>query len=180
MSHHRTILATLTAAALTTAGMIITAAPASATPTDLECTVGSQVNSYSPPLTNTTRSTTVSTDESFTCASLTNTITSGTSHRSGTFNASCLLSLQPPTASQTAVYRWNNGTSSTITYVSDAVVTAANGSLLITKVGAATAGVGIGQNATEVVAIPQLSVSACAGTGITAQTGLATLEIAPA
>jgi hypothetical protein len=159
------------------------AVPASAgeqTLVDIECLTGSHTNTYAPPLTNTTTYTTTQADETFTCTSLLGAnVTGATSQRTFSGNFSCLLSTTPPLTPQTVTYQWNDGRSSTVTYTVNSSSHAADGTLLITKVGTVTAGLGAGQTATTVVASPSLDLASCAGAGITSLTGIATLAIAP-
>jgi hypothetical protein len=147
---------------------------------DITCPLGAYTTNISPPLTNTQRPTTFDSTENLSCTSLLSGVSSGTTHRTSTIDLSCLLFLQPPTAQQTVTYSWNTGQSSTVTYVSYTIAMAANGTRAITKVGAVTQGLGIGEIATEVLVIPSLSLNACATTGISTQTGDATLAILPA
>ncbi|MFG3102884.1 hypothetical protein ACGFZL_20535 [Streptomyces sp. NPDC048182] len=168
--------------ALACGGLFAGASEAGATggPVDIDCLVGSQTTSYAPAKTNTPRPTTITTDEHFTCTSLLSGISSGTSRRvSNQEVGGCLLSGRPPFDPQTVKYTWNTGQTSTVTYTVDAVETAAGGTFVVTKTGTVSAGLDSGRLATEVVVVPALDLTACLTTGITSQTGPATLEIAP-
>ncbi|MFC4907392.1 hypothetical protein [Actinomadura gamaensis] len=170
---------TLLAGGLTAAGLA-TAGPASAAPVDIDCPVGTITSTFSPPLTNTTRPVTTSISEHFDCTSVLGDISSGTRTSSHTTNTSCLLAAQPPTTPEVNTYTWNTGQTSTMTYVSDTAVRAADGTVTVTKVGSVTSGLGAGEAATAVIEQPSLSLTACATTGVSSQTGTSTLEIAPA
>ncbi|KUN33275.1 hypothetical protein AQJ30_34285 [Streptomyces longwoodensis] len=96
---------------------------------------------------------------------------------------SCVISVQSPLTlpARTFTIGWNTGESSTVTYPATTAVRAADGTVTITSVGAVTDGLGEGQVATQVTVEPNLDVTACATTGLSATDSLTnTLVIAPA
>ncbi|MGW4901404.1 hypothetical protein ACWEO9_12180 [Streptomyces albidoflavus] len=161
--------------ALVAAGLVL-APSASAAPIALTCALGSQTTTYSPPITNTPQNTTASINESYGCASPLVGVSSGTGSTSILENASCLLTVQPA-GTDTLTYHWNTGQSSTITFNLTNVVRAANGTTTVTSLGSVSSGLGQGSTATRIVVLPALSLTACATTGVSSETGTATLAI---
>lgn len=156
----------------------LTAPAASAAPVSIVCAVGSQTNTYTPPITNTPQPVTIDFTENYNCTSLLTSVTSGTGAYTASTTASCGLTLDGP-YSYTETYTWSTGQSSTVTYTTGETVRAANGTTTVTSTGTVTAGLGLGSTVTHVVVEPALSVTACAGAGISNLTGVATLAILP-
>jgi hypothetical protein len=128
-------------------------------------------------MTNTVQNVAVTSTENFSCTSLLTAVSSGAGSKTSTYSLSCLLALQPPNNTSTHTYAWNTGQSSTVTYTSSTVVVAANNTEVITSLGSVTSGLGQGDLVTRVVVLPSLSLTACSTTGVSATTGVATLEI---
>jgi hypothetical protein len=175
----RSLVAALSAAALVGGGVVAAAPSAWAVPAalgDLVCT-GSQSAHFSPPLTNTPATVTATVQENYNCFSVLSPISSGnggyTAVRPGN---SCLLSLSPLGTSQ-VTYRWNTGQTSTVTYNNTNVVRAANGTTTTISTGAVTSGYSTGSLVTRELVAPALSLSACATTGVSDETGIATLTV---
>lgn len=170
--------AAIGALALGAGGIVLLGGQAQAAGADLTCAVGSQTADYSPALTNTPTQTTASISETYSCTSLLTGVTSGTGSETVSEQASCLLTVAPD-VTDTFVYQWNTGQSSTVTFSTTSVVRAVDGTATITSVGSVTAGLGLGSAATRVVVLPSLDLAACASTGIATQTGTAALAILP-
>lgn len=149
---------------------------ASAAPVGIVCALGSQSNTYSPPLTNTPQALTAHVTENYSCTSLFTPVSSASGSATIEFNAGCLLTALP-LVSDELTYTWSTGQSSTILFNNTTEVRAANGTATITSLGSVTSGLGQGSIATRVVVLPALSLTACATTGISAQTGTATLAV---
>jgi hypothetical protein len=82
-----------------------------------------------------------------------------------------------PSITDVITYRWNTGTVSIITFNRTNVVRAVNGTTTITAFGSVTSGYGNGRTATRVVVLPAIDLTACATTGVSAQTGPATVLV---
>lgn len=175
----RRVCAAATAVLALVAGSVLAAPAAHAAGVDIVCAVGSEHVTYDPPLTNTLRTTNVKNEGEFSCTSLTTGVSSGTSTFSVVRDVSCLLALTPPNTVTSQTFVWNTGQSSTVTYPSTTVVRAANGTTVATAVGSITSGYGQGSSVTKVVVQPQLSLTACATTGLEAINGTASLVITP-
>ncbi|MEU4742806.1 hypothetical protein AB0G02_20405 [Actinosynnema sp. NPDC023658] len=177
--HIRITAAAGAALGLAAAGVVVVPGSAQAAPVAIVCAVGSQRTDYTPPLTNTTRDTAVSSTENYSCTSLLTGVSSATGTTANGGEQSCLLALVPPTDTSIRTYQWNTGQSSTIAFFTNTVATLANGTTVITSVGSVSSGLGQGSAVTRVVAQPSLSLTACATTGINTLNGNATLEILP-
>ncbi|MGW2477731.1 hypothetical protein [Streptomyces sp. NPDC001665] len=173
----RRCLAVATISAALVAGSLLLAPAAQATPVGILCAPGSTTAHYSPPLTTVSRPTAVDIQDDYSCTSL---LTPGISSANGSYSytqdSSCSLTIGSG-GTQTVVYHWNNGQSSTVEFTSYTVVRAANGTATVTALGAVTDGLGQGQPVTRVVIAPVLDLTACTTTGIAAQTAPATLAI---
>ncbi|MEW2266313.1 hypothetical protein ACGF5T_32080 [Streptomyces sp. NPDC047853] len=168
--------------ALGLAGAVAVPTTAHATPVDITCLTGNRTTHYTPPLTNTPRPTHLSLDENFSCVSLLGGVSSGTSTSSRDVTTSCLLSLQTPLniPARTITYHWNTGDHTTVTYPAVTAVRAADGTVTIISIGAVTDGLGEGQVATQTTVEPNLNLTACATTGLSATNSLVnTLVITP-
>lgn len=175
----RRVSAALAAVLTLVAGGVLVAPAAHAAGVDIICAVGSEQASYDPPLTNELRTTNVTVTNHLSCTSLTTGVSSGSSTTSRTREVSCLIALTPPNTVTSETYTWNTGKRSTITYVSTTVARAANGTTVVTAVGSVTSGLGQGSSVTKVATAPQLSVTACATTGLEHIDGIASLVIKP-
>ncbi|MEU6157845.1 hypothetical protein [Streptomyces sp. NPDC047130] len=174
----RAALATVTAGALAAAGPLVAAPSAHASGVDITCLIGTSQATYDPPLSNTTQTLDIGVTETYGCASLNTSVSSGSTAYSATSEADCLLTANSyPGATRT--YHWNDGRSSTITFTVSNAVRAVDGTTTVTSVGTVTAGLGVGGTATRVVVQPQLDLSACATTGVSSTTGTATLAVLP-
>ncbi|MFF5900889.1 hypothetical protein ACFY8O_33915 [Streptomyces argenteolus] len=162
---------------LTLAGLGIApqAQAASAQVTDITC-LGSSTENYSPPLTNTTQVVSTSFTESYSCTSLTTSVSSGNTSSARVGSQNCLLS-GTPTGLEIITYVWNNQNASTVAFSDVNVVRAVNGTATVTSTGSVISGLGVGSNVVRVIVIPQLSLTACATTGVSSATGTATLSI---
>ncbi|TRV71726.1 hypothetical protein FKN01_31420 [Streptomyces sp. 130] len=175
----RRLTAIASAATLLGGAALLAAPTASAAPAavgDLVCT-GSQTAHFSPPLTNTPTTVTATVQENYNCLSLLSPISSG----SGGYTAvrpdnSCLLSLSPLGTSQ-VTYGWNTGQTSTVTFNNTNVIRAANGTTTTISTGAVTSGYSTGSLVTRELVAPALSLTACATTGVSDSTGVATLTV---
>ncbi|MET8578925.1 hypothetical protein [Streptomyces sp. NPDC005012] len=173
------------AAALSTAALVagaLVAAPAAHSATsarlvaDMACPVGSQTVSFSPGVTLTPQSVTVTYNVALgVCASLTQPqITSGSSQGTVTVTLDCLDLLSTTTGTQT--FHWSDGQSSVLSFTR--TVTSANGQTVITLTGPITSGLFTGRIATFTVVEPALDLTAClTSRGLTGQTGVTTLLI---
>ena len=103
-------------------------------------------------------------------------VSTGESQGSFVVTASCTsVNVLPPAFSDT--YQWNTGASSVVTY-SAPVETTGNGTVIVTDTGTVTSGLDHGALANETTILPQLSLAACAGTGVSQLTGPYTLTFA--
>ncbi len=164
------------------AGTIALPSTAHATPIDVTCLTGSRNTHYTPPLTNTSQAHQLDISENFSCLSLLGGISSASSTSTRTVTTSCLLSVQTPLTlpARTITYHWNTGASSTVTYPAVTAARAADGTVTVISVGAVTAGLGIGQTATQTTVEPNLNLTACSTTGLSDTNSiLNTLIIAP-
>ncbi|MFJ4809600.1 hypothetical protein [Streptomyces longwoodensis] len=171
------------ALALGLAGAVTVPATGHAAPVDISCPMGSRHTTYTPPLTNTVKPEHLVLTEHFSCVSLLGGVSSGDATSSVDVSTSCVISVQSPLTlpARTFTIGWNTGESSTVTYPATTAVRAADGTVTITSVGAVTDGLGEGQVATQVTVEPNLDVTACATTGLSATNSLTnTLVIAPA
>ncbi|MGW6395296.1 hypothetical protein ACWFR1_33455 [Streptomyces sp. NPDC055103] len=150
--------------------------PAGAAPVDIVCALGSQSNTYTPPMTNTPQLLTAHVSENCSCGSVLTPVSSASGTATIEFTAGCLVTTLP-LVSDELTYTWNTGQSSVVLFNNTTEVRAANGTATITSVGTVTAGLGQGSVATRVVVLPALSATACATTGVSAQTGTASLTI---
>ncbi|MFS0696052.1 hypothetical protein [Streptomyces nitrosporeus] len=175
----RRLPATLAAALTLSVGGVVAAPASHATGVDITCLAGSSNVTYDPPLTNTLRDTNTTVTNNFSCTSLLTGVSSGTATATRVQELSCLLALTPPTATSSDTYTWNTGQTSTATYVSTTVVRAVDGTATVTAVGSITSGLGQGSSASKIVVIPQLSLTACATTGLEETNGVANLVIVP-
>ncbi|MFH9660189.1 hypothetical protein ACH4NF_19130 [Streptomyces sp. NPDC017248] len=66
-----------------------------------------------------------------------------------------------------------------MTYVGTTAARAAGGSAVVTALGSVTSGFGQGSAVTKFVVEPQLSLTACATTGLQSTNGTASLVVAP-
>ncbi|MGW0931411.1 hypothetical protein [Streptomyces sp. NPDC002644] len=140
---------------------------------DIVCE-GNETSTYSPPLTNTPQTTGVQSTENYTCSSLLTGVSSGTSSVTISGTYSCVLSLQPFTA--TSTYHWNTGQTSTAEY-GVTLARAADGTTTVTAIGTVTAGLGQGAAFTNVIVKPALDLTACSGSGLSQLTGPAVLTM---
>lgn len=140
------------------------------------CPAGNQTVSFSPGVTLTPRSVSVSFHAALgVCASLTQPqITSGSSSGNVTVTLDCLDLLSTTTGTQT--FRWSDGQSSTLSFTR--TVTNVNGQTVITLTGPVTAGLFTGRTAVFTVTEPALDLTACQSPqGLTSQAGVTTLAI---
>jgi hypothetical protein len=168
--------AVITTAALALACGGFLPGPAHAATALLSCS-GRQTVTYKPALTNTIQSTKVTVTEHYgTCLPNAAGITSGDSTFSLTENASCTSLNDPVGAPDTPTYTWNTGQKSRVTFTVTSVVRLVNGNTQVTSAGTVTSGnFGVGSKATRTVTLPALDLTACAGKGVSQQSGLATL-----
>ena len=173
----RTALASLlTAAAIVFSG-VATATPATASALDVTCG-GSQTTSYTPALTQTPQSVTVSASTQYGPCTSTSvpTLTSGS--RSGNFNYSsfsCLNLLQ--SAAVTYTITWNTGQQSTIS--GSTTVNTVGGVITVIVTGNVTAGLFAGDSVVQTATGASTDITLCTlGLGSVSSTNsLLTLEI---
>ncbi|MET8576548.1 hypothetical protein [Streptomyces sp. NPDC005012] len=170
------LIATLGSTLALAASGLLSASQASAAPVGIVCALGSQSNTYTPPLTNTPQPLTAHVNENYSCTSLLTGVSSASGSATIEFMAGCLLTALP-LVSDELTYTWSTGQASTILFNNTTEVRAANGTATITSTGSVTSGLGQGSTATRVVVLPALSLTACATTGVSAQTGTATLAV---
>ncbi|MGW4806892.1 hypothetical protein [Kitasatospora sp. NPDC004272] len=173
---HRTAPRRRAAAALGTAALAcaLLTGPAHAAPLDATCT-GTDTTTYTPGLTNTPQSVTVSGTIHLTCLSLSHpAITAGTISGGGTApNLTCAVLEQPSSGSSTVA--WNDGTHSAYTY-STALGPGAAGTQLLTLTGTVTSGTFNGDSLVITVVFANADLTACDSPGgLTSRTGPATL-----
>ncbi|QFZ20912.1 hypothetical protein [Saccharothrix syringae] len=172
------LLSALTVLVSLCAGALAGAAPATAGVLDVTCTPpSSNLNSYTPPLTGTTRTVTVSTTALYgPCTSLSQpAITSGSRTASFTITASCLDLLDPGTVTYTIT--WNTGQSSTITSSYTSAV--AGAVLTVVATGTVTSGLFAGDSVVTNFTGPATDITLCTlGLGsVSSVYTLGTLEI---
>ncbi|WP_035054875.1 hypothetical protein [Andreprevotia chitinilytica] len=148
-----------------TSAIILLLAPVSvahATPMLLTC-LGNTNTSYSPGVTNTTATTTLTYNEHLTLCPipLLFAITSGTNFSTGTITTSCTgLAGQP----FSTTYVWSDGETSDITFTSNRAVKA-NGQNQVIATGTVTAGLGSGSAVTRTITYLDTDLLACESTG---------------
>ncbi|MGV9698693.1 hypothetical protein ACWDTR_23405 [Streptomyces sp. NPDC003470] len=175
---HRTVLGVLPVLAVAVLGTASHAGATEQSAVGVVCAAGSHTSAYNPPVINTPRTTTVTSTENFSCTSVLTGVSSGSGTSASTLSLNCLLTVSSP-FSATWTYEWNTGETSTITFGLSEAVKAADGTTVVTSTGSVTAGLGQGSLAVKVTVMPQLSLTACATTGVSAVTGPATLTILP-
>jgi hypothetical protein len=140
---------------------------------------GTETNTFSPPLTNTTRTTSVQLSDNYSCTQLSNSLlSSATATRTAVLAQNCVLTAAPATDPYSITYQFNTG-QATVTYTSATVINEVDGSREVISVGAVTSGIDVGAPVTRTVIIPSLSLTACGGSGITTYSGVTTLTITP-
>ncbi|MGW2277815.1 hypothetical protein [Streptomyces sp. NPDC001770] len=153
------------------------AAPASrALVADLACPAGNQNVSFSPGVTLTPRTVSVTYDLALgVCVSLAQPgITGGTSGGTVSLTLDCLDLLGTSMTTQT--FLWSDGQTSTLSFTR--TVTIINGQTVLTLTGPVSAGVFSGRSAVLTVVEPALDVLACESTlGLRSQAGVTTLII---
>lgn len=166
---HRVVTLVASAAVLlAVAGGLAAAPAASGAPLPLLACQGTETFTYQPALTSTPEPTLVRAAISLNLCLLGG-VSSGEGQYSVTATVSCTgADLLPPAFSDT--YQWSNGTSSTVTYTAS-VTTPVNGTVIITDTGTVTSGLDQGAAANATTTVPELNLAACAGTGISQQSG---------
>ncbi|MEU9120173.1 hypothetical protein AB0C96_09975 [Streptomyces sp. NPDC048506] len=165
-----------TAALALTYGGLLMPGPAHAGTALLTCT-GTQTVTYHPPLTNTPTSTTVEIRETYTSCLDTAGIASGTGSFSLTETASCTSVNDPLGPPDRPVYDWNTHQKSGVTFTVTSVDRLGNGTTQVTAAGTVSSGFGEGSKAIRTATLPDLSLAACAGSGVRQQSGPATLTL---
>lgn len=152
---------------------MLTAPAAHATAGNI-CTV-SQVTTYSPPVTNTPQTITITNSGSlFACTN--SSASTGTYRLSGTIpGVTCSNVLA--SASGALEIDWTNPGTQPSTFTFSETATKVNGNIVLTALGEIAAGTFTPDPAQSVLTFPQLDLTACSGTGVTTQTGLGTLTI---
>lgn len=147
--------------------------PAHALGEDLICT-GTDTSTYSPPLTNTSRSETISNFANLTYCEVHSDsgITAGTDSSTITIVTSCTTLSFP---AHTTSYVWDNGQMSVVNYTTT-IVTRVNGTIQVQAIGKVVSGGFVGDNATETATLPALDLLECAGSGVPSLTGPETVE----
>src|ERR1051326_3200019 len=146
---------------LATAGGLAAAPAAYGAPSPVLSCLGTETFTYQPALTNTPRPTLVHAAINLNLC-LVGGVTSGKGQYSITATVSCTgAGLLPPAFSD--IYQWSNGTSSTVTYTAS-VTTPVNGTVIITDTRTVTSGFDQGAAANATTTVPELNLTACAGT----------------
>ncbi|QBD80293.1 hypothetical protein EPA93_31690 [Ktedonosporobacter rubrisoli] len=169
---HLRFIRLLFCALLLVACLAISSGAAHASPAVLTCLAGTFTNTYSPGITNTRQSIKISAHEDLDdCTATGSNLTAGSTSYSVTVTTSCLLGINIPSISS-AVYHWNDGSSSTIATITDISTRLVNGTLQVTATGHVVAGYGSGSLATYTIVLPQLDPLKCATPqGVTQQQG---------
>jgi hypothetical protein len=149
---------------------VLAVAPASAATTVVNC-VGNMHSTYSPGLTNETRTHyVVGSDNATLCVSLTHpTLTSFVGPYSGSGEVSCNALLAPGAGTETLYW---NGTTQFSTWSFDVSQTSGNGTRIVTATGPITSGVLAGTTLTQIAAFPNDQFLGCSTeTGVEEFTG---------
>ncbi|WP_157545742.1 hypothetical protein [Hamadaea tsunoensis] len=166
-------LAVLGAVLAAGVGTAVVTAPAPASASVLTTCVGTSQQTYQPPLTLTTRPTSLSvvTTLAVCGGGLTGSFSLGPTPPA---DASCLLN--PPAVTATVTIHWNNGLTSTITAVY--AVSRSDGQTVSQVLGSVTSGLFAGAAYTQTSAGLDLDPLACAGSGVATNSGpiLATFD----
>jgi hypothetical protein len=137
---------------------------------------GTESIAYSPPLTPTPRATKISAETIFgPCVSTDPSISGGLAHVHAVSPSASCDELTKGTVRTTLT--WSNGNTSTFsaTRTTDDV----NGEVVTTDTGVIVSGEFAGNDATEVVVLPDLDPASCETTGIASASGTATFKILP-
>lgn len=174
----RSLLAVLATTLLAIAAIVIPVSAASALPTLVTCT-GTENDTASPGITNTSSPQTVTAQASYpVCVHVVGGLTVSTMTASNpgtvyTFDASCTELLVTGPTGETI--HWSNGQTST--FSTTATVNSVSGVLTYTQVGTVTAGLYAGASVVQTFVFPALSPTACAGAGVTSYSGSASFVI---
>ncbi len=136
--------------------------------------VGTEVTSYSPPLTFTTRPVTITVNGIFTSCTNPNAPT-GFYSETFTINASCLVPLDA--ASPTRILVWGNPAAEPSTFHYNVTATEVGGQLIVTSTGAITHGTFAPASAEQIVTLVTPNILQCLSTGIATVTGPTSLII---
>lgn len=153
-------------------------APAAGAATALTCP-GTETSTFSPPLTNTTKPTSISIGHSYgPCVNATNPL----ELRSGTASVtippvplSCTSLLFSGPGSR--VIHWSTGTTSTFSFTAT-MSFLAGGAIQVTEEGSITAGEFFGDTALSTVTVASSNFLACGGAGVSQFVGVVTMTIA--
>ena len=88
--------------------------------------------------------------------------------------ASCTTILLAPPHSET--YKWNDGWQSVVTFTTESVTQAVNGSVVVVQKGTVTSGLDVGFTATKTTTDPAFSTVCDSPQGMTTLSGLVTIE----
>lgn len=136
--------------------------------------VGTEVTTYNPPLTFTTRPVTITVNGVFT--SCTNPAApTGFYSETFTISASCLVPLEAASPTRTIV--WGNPASQPSTFRYNVTETEVGGQLIVTSTGAITHGTFAPASAEQIVTLVTPNLLQCLSTGIATVTGPTTLLI---
>ncbi|WP_237101967.1 hypothetical protein [Nonomuraea sp. MG754425] len=165
------ILAALSALVLSGAAAVAAPAPAAAVVALVNCT-GTTAVEFSPALTNTAQTVSVSgQDEATLCVSLTHPALTGfLGPFSGTATQSCTTFFGSGSGTETLY--WTNGTTSTWNYTNG--FTNANGTKIGTSTGVISSGTLAGASVTQTITFANLDLTACSTTGLSEISGLDT------
>jgi hypothetical protein len=169
----RSVLFVTTLLAL--AAAVIPASPAAAAVGDLVCTASSMVT-YSPGLTLTPSTQTITYNINYSgCTSTTGaTVASGNRSGTATLTRSC-LTLTPSIAFVNTV-TWDDATTSTVSGTATEAYVA--GQIVYGVIATVTAGRFNGDSVVESLAVSSLNLLACATTGVTSETGIGVVTFA--
>ncbi|RZU49457.1 hypothetical protein EV385_1207 [Krasilnikovia cinnamomea] len=174
-SRYPRLLATAVAAVASVAFVALAAAPAAAAAGDLVCTVSKTVT-FSPGVTFTPTSQTVTFSVSYSgCTSTTGAPVTSSGFSGQTTETRSCASLPPP-QSATKTLVWDDSSTSTIEYTTTGVDT--GGQTIYTRSGTVTAGRFTGDSFVEVTSQNSFDALACLTTGVTSQTGTGVVTFA--
>ena len=162
------------AALLVAAGTLMVGSGTAQALTVEQTCVGTEVTSYNPPLTFTTRPVTITVNGVFTSCTNPDAPT-GFYSENFTINASCLVPLEGASPTRTIV--WGNAEAAPSTFRYNVTETEVGGQLIVTSTGAITHGTFAPASAEQIVTLVTPNLRQCLSTGISTVTGPTTLII---
>jgi hypothetical protein len=162
------------AALLVAVGTLIVGSGTAQALTVEQTCVGTEVTSYNPPLTFTTRPVTVTVNGIFTSCTNPDAPT-GFYSETFTISASCLVPLEVASPTRTIV--WGNAEAEPSAFRYNVTETEVGGQLIVTSTGAITHGTFAPASAEQIVTLMTLNTLQCLSTGISNVTGPTSLTI---